>query len=134
MQAADEMVSNGMKEAGYEYINLVFLLQLLQALSAAPSPLWHDYSSLSVCSSSVCAAGRRCLPTHSCWRTQLDVVGWAVGRDNNSVLLADPKLFPKGIKALADYIHAKGLKFGVCCTQPPWFAARGTIVWLIGGV
>jgi len=28
-------------------------------------------------------------------------------------LVADPKKFPSGIKALADYIHAKGLKFGL---------------------
>ncbi len=28
-------------------------------------------------------------------------------------LVADPELFPHGMKALADYIHGKGLKFGM---------------------
>ncbi len=34
-------------------------------------------------------------------------------RDNQGNLVADPAKFPGGIKALADYIHAKGLKFGM---------------------
>jgi alpha-galactosidase len=38
---------------------------------------------------------------------------WQVGRDENGFILADPKRFPSGIKALADYVHAKGLKFGL---------------------
>lgn len=28
-------------------------------------------------------------------------------------LVPDPKTFPSGIKALADYIHGKGLKIGI---------------------
>ena len=28
-------------------------------------------------------------------------------------LVPDPKTFPSGIKALADYVHAKGLKLGI---------------------
>ncbi|WP_372744122.1 glycoside hydrolase family 27 protein [Lutibacter sp.] len=40
--------------------------------------------------------------------------GWmAKERDANGNLVADPVKFPSGIKALADYIHAKGLKFGL---------------------
>ena len=35
------------------------------------------------------------------------------GRDGEGRLLADPKRFPGGMKALADYVHAKGLKFGI---------------------
>ncbi len=35
------------------------------------------------------------------------------GRDANGILLADPMRFPSGIKALADYVHSKGLKFGI---------------------
>lgn len=27
--------------------------------------------------------------------------------------MPDPKRFPNGIKALADYVHAKGLKLGI---------------------
>ncbi|CAG2220900.1 ZCRB1 [Mytilus edulis] len=34
-------------------------------------------------------------------------------RDTSGRLQADPKRFPHGIKALADYIHSKGLKFGI---------------------
>jgi alpha-galactosidase len=28
-------------------------------------------------------------------------------------MAADPKKFPSGIKALADYVHSKGLKLGI---------------------
>jgi len=38
---------------------------------------------------------------------------WQVARDANGVLVADPQRFPHGIKALADYIHSKGLLFGI---------------------
>lgn len=34
-------------------------------------------------------------------------------RDENGNLVADPEKFPSGMKALADYIHSKGLKFGM---------------------
>lgn len=34
-------------------------------------------------------------------------------RDESGKLVADPKKFPGGMKALADYVHAKGLKFGM---------------------
>jgi alpha-galactosidase len=41
--------------------------------------------------------------------------GWmSMQRDSiTGNLIADPKKFPHGLKALADYIHSKGLKFGV---------------------
>ena len=38
---------------------------------------------------------------------------WQAGRDKNGKVLADKVKFPSGIKALADYIHSKGLKFGI---------------------
>src|SRR5215475_1391614 len=38
---------------------------------------------------------------------------WQVTRDASGNIVADAKHFPSGIKALADYIHAKGLKFGI---------------------
>jgi alpha-galactosidase len=38
---------------------------------------------------------------------------WQVDRDANGNILPDAKRFPSGMKALADYIHGKGLKFGV---------------------
>jgi alpha-galactosidase len=39
--------------------------------------------------------------------------GWQGGRDNKNNIIADPKKFPSGIKALADYVHHKGLKLGI---------------------
>ena len=38
---------------------------------------------------------------------------WQVSRDANGVIVADPVRFPDGIKSLADYVHGKGLKFGI---------------------
>lgn len=38
---------------------------------------------------------------------------WQVGRDENGEIVADKDRFPHGIKYLADYIHSKGLKFGI---------------------
>lgn len=40
--------------------------------------------------------------------------GWmAKERDAKGNLIADPIKFPNGMRALADYVHAKGLKFGL---------------------
>ena len=40
--------------------------------------------------------------------------GWmAKEREENGRLMADPKKFPSGMKAIGDYIHSKGLKFGL---------------------
>ena len=38
---------------------------------------------------------------------------WQVSRDAQGTIVADPTRFPSGIKALADYVHGKGLKLGV---------------------
>jgi alpha-galactosidase len=38
---------------------------------------------------------------------------WQVSRDEQGNILADSERFPSGMKALADYIHSKGLKFGL---------------------
>jgi alpha-galactosidase len=38
---------------------------------------------------------------------------WQVSRDAAGTIVADPKRFPAGIKALADYVHGKGLKLGI---------------------
>lgn len=40
-----------------------------------------------------------------CWSTAL--------RNSKGELVNDPKSFPSGIKALADYVHARGLKLGI---------------------
>lgn len=38
---------------------------------------------------------------------------WQVSRDDNGNIVPDPQRFPSGIKVLADYVHSKGLKFGI---------------------
>ena len=38
---------------------------------------------------------------------------WQVSRDKNANIVADPQRFPNGIKAVADYVHSVGLKFGI---------------------
>ncbi len=63
-QIADLMATNGMKDAGYIYLNL-------------------------------------------------DDNWMATSRDASGNLRADPTRFPSGMKALGDYIHNKGLKFGI---------------------
>lgn len=61
---ADLFVAKGLKDAGYQYVNL-----------------------------------------DDCWALPT--------RDGNGKLVPDPQRFPHGIKAVADYVHAKGLKFGI---------------------
>jgi alpha-galactosidase len=63
MELADAMASNGMRDAGYQYIVI-----------------------------------------DDCWQ---------VGRDENGEIIVDKDRFPNGMKYLADYIHSKGLKFGI---------------------
>jgi alpha-galactosidase len=38
---------------------------------------------------------------------------WQVKRDDAGRIVADPDRFPHGMKALADHVHSKGLKFGL---------------------
>jgi alpha-galactosidase len=62
-QTADAMATNGMKDAGYIYVNI-----------------------------------------DDCWQGERDAQGF---------IQPDPKHFPSGIKALADYVHEKGMKLGI---------------------
>ena len=39
--------------------------------------------------------------------------GWQIDRDEEGHIVVDPKKFPSGLKALADYVHSRGLKFGL---------------------
>jgi alpha-galactosidase len=61
---ADIFVERGLKDAGYQYVNI-----------------------------------------DDCWALPQ--------RDAQGNLVPDPERFPSGIKALADYVHGKGLKFGI---------------------
>lgn len=63
-EIADAMVSSGLRDAGYIYLNL--------------DDNWMDTK-----------------------------------RDANGALTHNPKTFPSGMKSLADYVHKKGLKFGL---------------------
>lgn len=49
-------------------------------------------------------AGYEYIVIDDCWHGERDSLGF---------IQPDPERFPSGIKALADYIHAKGLKFGI---------------------
>lgn len=60
---ADKMVTSGLKDAGYLYVNL-----------------------------------------DDCWHGERDAEGF---------IQPDPVRFPSGMKALADYVHSKGLKIGI---------------------
>lgn len=50
-------------------------------------------------------AGYEYLVIDDCWSLR--------DRDENGCLVPDPEKFPHGMKALADYVHSKGLKFGM---------------------
>ena len=39
--------------------------------------------------------------------------GWQGGRDKRNNIIPDPVKFPSGMKALADYVHSKGLLLGI---------------------
>ncbi|MEU5725947.1 NPCBM/NEW2 domain-containing protein [Micromonospora sp. NPDC047738] len=51
------------------------------------------------------AAGYEYVNIDDCWM--------APERDENGYLQSDPQRFPGGIKALADYVHERGLKLGI---------------------
>jgi alpha-galactosidase len=65
-------------------------------------------------------------------------------RDSNGDLIPDPQKFPSGMKALADYIHSTGLKFGIysdaaemtCASYPGSFGyeEQDTRLWASWGV
>ncbi len=57
-----------------------------------------------VVSSGMQAAGYQYVNIDDCWQ---------VSRDSSGTIVADPARFPSGIKALADYVHGKGLKLGI---------------------
>ena len=56
-------------------------------------------------SSGMQAAGYQYVNLDDCWLSH--------NRDANGNLQADPVKFPHGIKAVADYVHARGLKLGI---------------------
>jgi|SRR5215469_2261572 len=57
-----------------------------------------------IVSSGMKAAGYQYVNVDDCWQ---------VSRNADGSIVADPKRFPSGMKALADYVHSKSLKFGL---------------------
>jgi|GEM_PF-335779 len=45
---------------------------------------------------------------------------WQVSRDENGEIVPDKERFPHGMKYVADYVHSKGLKFGI-------YSSAGTV-------
>ena len=45
---------------------------------------------------------------------------WQVSRDENGEIVCDKERFPNGMKYVADYVHSKGLKFGI-------YSSAGTV-------
>ena len=45
--------------------------------------------------------------------------GWQGGRDNRNNIIPDPKKFPSGMKAVADYVHEKGMRLGIYSDAAP---------------
>lgn len=43
--------------------------------------------------------------------------GWQVDRFPNGTIVPDPVRFPHGLRAVADYVHSRGLSFGVYTSQ-----------------
>jgi len=46
--------------------------------------------------------------------------GWLKSRDSNGNMVSDSVKFPSGMKALGDYVHSKGLKYGL-------YTSRGNV-------
>lgn len=61
-------------------------------------------------------AGYEYLVIDDCWSLH--------ERDENGKLVADPEKFPGGMKAVADYVHSKGLKFGMYSCDGTMTCAR----------
>lgn len=57
-------------------------------------------------SSGMLDLGYKYLVIDDCWNSK-------AGRDKDDNLVPDPEKFPSGMKALADYVHSKGLMFGI---------------------
>jgi len=51
---------------------------------------------------------------------------WQGGRDNRNEMIPDPIKFPSGIKALAKYMHDRGLKLGIYSDAAPLTCAGFT--------
>ncbi|HLL66361.1 MAG TPA: glycoside hydrolase family 27 protein [Micromonosporaceae bacterium] len=101
----------------------IFLAQPAQALdnglARTPQMGWNDWNTFgcnvteslvrqtadAMVSSGMAAAGYQYVNIDDCWSTR--------SRNSSGDLVADPQKFPSGMRALADYVHARGLKLGI---------------------
>jgi alpha-galactosidase len=94
-------------------------MALDNGLARTPQMGWNDWNTFgcgvsdglirqtadSMVSSGMAAAGYRYVNIDDCWSTRQ--------RSSGGDLVPDPQKFPSGIRALADYVHGKGLKLGI---------------------
>jgi alpha-galactosidase len=92
--------------------------QTLASLAPTPPMGWNSWNKFgcnvsdkliremadAMVSSGMQAAGYQYVNIDDCWQ---------VSRDSSGIIVADSARFPSGIKALADYVHSKGLKLGI---------------------
>ena len=95
-ETADAMVSTGLKEKGYEYVNLC---------AALCSFLLQEESSFKNVKPSLGCGMRR----DDCWLTK--------DRDASGNLQVDKRAFPDGLEPVIAHVHSKGL----CATSMPVF-------------
>lgn len=60
-------------------------------------------------------AGYTYLNIDDCW--QAERRAFDSSRQYNGTVVPDPSRFPSGLKAVADYIHSRGLRFGIYTAQ-----------------
>lgn len=90
-ETADLLVTLGLKDAGYEYVNLDGALSLGCCFPGQPTPSIRKRRACAACAD-----------------------GWAQrARNGSQPINYNATRFPNGIKALAAYVHAKGLKLGI---------------------
>ncbi|VAI31252.1 unnamed protein product [Triticum turgidum subsp. durum] len=98
---ADAMVDTGLAKLGYEYVNLGNRFAFLTLFGFRPFQLFMFRNE--ACN---IHSGYLCFKTaDDCWA--------AHDRDSQGNLAANGTTFPSGMRALADYVHGKGLKLGV---------------------
>ncbi len=127
------------------------MASLSKYLAATPPMGWNSWSMFgpklhediiretadALVSSQLKDCGYEYIVIDDCW-SKLD------GRDNNGDLIPDPKKFPNGIKALADYVHSLGLKIGIysdaagmtCANHPGsyGFEEQDATLWASWGI
>src|SRR5438045_3499327 len=104
--------------AGATLLDLPASAQTSSSLAKTPPMGWNSWNKFgcnvsdkliremadAMVSSGMQAAGYQYVNIDDCWQ---------VSRDAQGTIVADPERFPEGMKALADYVHSKGLKLGI---------------------